>query len=244
MGWRPNIGNPAGLSWGMPDVDMTQAGEDFRFVAKNKCISLYFDMLWGHWSTQGPYYYIIAQLAWNPYLDVDTVMDDYYTRAFGPASQDLKEYWELMEKTRHDFVAKIPNKYRVYGIYAAYNDAFFEKAESLLDEANVKLANSEEKYKARVDFVRKGFEFTRLVVETRALMQKFEEGKMMDSIIADKVKQNWERAAKMRKEFPKFAINFNAVFYEIDHKRSIGMHPDNPLQGKAKREFESQKDLD
>lgn len=244
MAWRPNIGNPAGFTWGMPDVDMTEAGKDFRFAADNKCISLYFDMLWGHWSTQGPYYYIIFQLAWNPYINVQAVMDDYYKRAFGPASQELKQYWELMEKTRHDFVSRVPNKNRVFGLPSVYTPEFFAKAGSLLEKADAKLAGADDKYKKRVDFVRRGFEFTRLLIDTRTLMQKFEESNLKDSKTADKVKQNWVTADKMRKEFPPFAINFNAVFLEKEHKRMTGLHPDNPLAGKQKKEFESLEDLD
>jgi hypothetical protein len=40
MMWRPNLGNPAGLSWGMPDISITQAAEDFRFAADGHCIGL------------------------------------------------------------------------------------------------------------------------------------------------------------------------------------------------------------
>ena len=75
-------------------------------------------------------------------------------------------------------------------------------------------------------------------------MQKFEESNLKDSKTADKVKQNWVTADKMRKEFPPFAINFNAVFLEQKHSRMTGLYPDNPLEGKKKKEFESLKDLD
>ncbi|MCL4195496.1 MAG: DUF4838 domain-containing protein, partial [Thermoguttaceae bacterium] len=76
--WRPNLGSPAGLSWGMPDVAMTQAGEDFRFAADTHCLGLYFDLFWLHWATQGPHYYTLAHLAWNPRPDVAALMDDNY----------------------------------------------------------------------------------------------------------------------------------------------------------------------
>ena len=81
--WRPNLGSPAGLSWGMPDVAMTQAGEDFRFAADTHCLGLYFDLFWLHWANQGPHYYALVHLAWNPQADVAAVMDDYYERGFG-----------------------------------------------------------------------------------------------------------------------------------------------------------------
>ena len=118
--WRPNLGSQAGLSWGMPDVAMTQAGEDFRFVADKHCLGLFFDLFWFHWATQGPHYYALAHLAWNPHADVGAVMDDYYQRGFGPAAADLKAYWELLERTRMEFVAEEPSRQRAYDLPKKY----------------------------------------------------------------------------------------------------------------------------
>lgn len=39
--WRPNLGNPARLSWGLPDVAFTQMAEDFRFAADHDCLGIY-----------------------------------------------------------------------------------------------------------------------------------------------------------------------------------------------------------
>jgi len=114
--WRPNLGSPAGLSWGMPDVAMTQAGEDFRFAAETHCLGLYFDLFWQHWANQGPHYYALAHLAWNPQADVAAVMADYYERGFGPAASDVKAYWQLLERTRMEFVAEEPSRHRAFDL--------------------------------------------------------------------------------------------------------------------------------
>ena len=114
--WRPNLGSPAGLSWGMPDVAMNQAGEDFRFVADNHCGGLYFDLFWFHWATQGPHYYVLAHVAWDPYVDVPALMDDYYRRGFGLAAADVRAYWELLERRRMEFVAEEPSRLMLEGL--------------------------------------------------------------------------------------------------------------------------------
>lgn len=241
--WRPNLGSQAGLSWGMPDVAMTQAGEDFRFVADNHCIGLFFDMFWFHWATQGPHYYALAHLAWNPRADVQAVMDDYYQRGFGLAAPDVKAYWQLLERTRMEFVAEEPSRQRAFDLPKKYTSELFARAQAHLDGAAAKLANADEKYRRRLAFVRCGLDFTRLVVDTRAWMQKFEASKCKDADAKARVLANWQRAETLKKESPNFAINWQAVFRLPnpggEAKRVMGLHPDHPLSGRTLRELRS-----
>jgi len=241
LAWRPNLGSPVGLSWGMPDVGMRQAGEDFRFVADRGCMGLFFDMFWGHWATQGPHYYVLAHLAWNPRTDVPALMDDYYARGFGPAAAELKAYWSLLEKTRTDFLREVPNRHRAFDIPRKYTAALFAQAEALLNQADAKLAGAPDLYRRRVAFVRTGLEYTRMVVDTRAAMQKVEQSKGSDAEASARVKACWDAAARMRTTFSPLAINWIAVFRGPgggDNKRMMGLHPDNPLSGRTKREAE------
>lgn len=239
--WRPNLGNQAGLSWGLPDVAMTQAGEDFRFVADHHGQGLFFDMFWFHWATQGPHYYVLAHLAWNPYADVQAVMDDYYQRAFGPAAAELKAYWTLLEQTRMEFVRDNPSRQRAFDIPKKYTPELFARLQSYLDAADAKMAGADEKYRRRLHFVRCGLDYTKLVVDTRAWMQKLEASKGQDTDARTRVLTNWQIAAKMKAEFPPFAINWQAVFREPrpdgETKRIMGLHPDVPLSGRTLREL-------
>jgi hypothetical protein len=237
--WRPNLGSPVGQQWGMPDVSFQQTAEDFRFVAERRCIGLFFDMLWFHWSTQGPYYYLLAQLAWNPYADGQTIMDDYHRRAFGPGAAEMKAYWELLEQTRMDFVKESPNRYRAYDIPQKYTPELLAKAQTLLDAAAAKASGADAKYTRRVAFMRCGFDYTKLVVDTRAWMQRFEAGKGKDEQAKARVLANWDAVEKMKKTFPEFAVNWQAVFRAGgEGKRVMGLHPDHPLSGRVKREKE------
>lgn len=242
--WRPNLGNPVGLTWGMPDVAMTQASEDFRFAADTHCIGIYFDMFWYHWSTQGPYYYALAHLAWNPHTDVAALMDDYYLRAYGPAAADLKAYWELLERTRMEFVAAKPSRMRAFDLPEKYTPTFFVQAQAHLDAAAVKLASSDEKFRRRLHFSRCGLDFARLVVDTRAWMQKFEASQGKDNAAKEHVLANWIRVETMKKEFPAYAVNWQAVFRPPElgaarktTKRVEGLHPNSPITERTLREL-------
>ncbi len=242
--WRPNIGSPAGLSWGMPDVAMTQAGEDFRFAAEHHCLGLYFDLFWLHWSTQGPHYYALAHLAWDPLTDVAALMDDYYQRGYGPAAADVKAYWQLMERTRMEFVAEEPSRHRAFHLPRKYTPELFARAQSHLDAATAKLTAAEEKYRRRLRFIQYGLDYAKLVVDTRAWMGKLEASKGKDGDAKAHVLANWTRAAQMKEDSPEHAINWGAVFRAPDgksggdgNKRVMGLHPDAPLSGRTLKEL-------
>lgn len=93
--WRPNTGSPAGWQQGLPDVSIHQTIDDIKSLHKNNGIGIYIDAVWEHWATQGPQLYAMAQLLWDPEQDGEKILDDYYTRAFGTAAGDIREYFTL-----------------------------------------------------------------------------------------------------------------------------------------------------
>ena len=109
--------------------------------------------------------------------------------------------------------------------------------------AATKLASADEKYRRRLHFTRCGFEFTQLVVSTRAAMQKFEAGKGKDAAAKAQVLANWARVDVMEKEYPAFAINWHSVFAIGTpggrNKRTEGLHPDAPLSPRTLKEMSS-----
>lgn len=50
-----------------------------------------------NWATQGLNYYILAQLHWNPDLDVDALIDDYCRAGFGNGAEHVKRYLLRLE---------------------------------------------------------------------------------------------------------------------------------------------------
>ncbi|MFC1454324.1 DUF4838 domain-containing protein [Verrucomicrobiota bacterium] len=216
--WRPNTGSPGGWQQGQPDVSITQTIEDFKFIASNKCIGIYIDSVWEHWATVGPQYYVMAQLTWNPDQDGQAILDDYYHRGFGKAAGDIKAYWALLEKTREEYVSGD----RTYP--EVYNQAFFDKAYKLLDRASKAVAKAPEKYGKRVEFVRAGLDWTKLIVEVRDLMVRVKKSQGKDAEADKKVRANWQEMEQICKEHP-YAINWGPV--RPITPRMKGLHPDS-----------------
>ena len=47
---------------------------------------------------QGPNLYVMAKLMWDAEADVDALLDDYYSKLFGPAAQPVRAYWDALEE--------------------------------------------------------------------------------------------------------------------------------------------------
>jgi len=69
MIYRPNLWYWCGGVWGFPEVAMTKTIEDFRFLAETRCIGVSVDTWRQNWATQGPQYYLMAALAYDPLQD-------------------------------------------------------------------------------------------------------------------------------------------------------------------------------
>ncbi len=213
--YRPNLPGEGGLYKMLPDVPFGRAMETFRYLAEHNCTGISLDTINESWTTQGPLYYLMAHLAWNPFQDGYAIMDDYYRRGFGPAAGQLKAYWTLLEETRNRMVddkLTFPQ---------AYNAAFYKRAASLLDEADAVVAKAPEIYRRRIAFVRVGLEFTRKMIEVRDLMARYKNSKGEDKEAADRVRALWKELEPIAKE----KENYFFAHYLLGEQRP-GLDPD------------------
>ncbi len=214
LGWRPN----ASGWWrnGFPDTQMQQTMEDWRFVAENNTISITIDTPSEFWSTQGPIYYLIGNLTWDPYQDPHALMEDYYSRAFGKAAGTMTEYWERMEAA--SIIAQGGR-----GDPSAFDEEFFTTAYSLLDTAKAEVAGEREKYGQRIEFVRAGLDYARLYLELLVVIEKH--NATQDPDAAERAREIWAEFERIGTDYP------YAIYWEhIRPQRSIMQrwHPDWP----------------
>ena len=183
--YRPNLPGGSGMYEMLPDVPFGRATETFRFMAEHNCTGMFFDTIDECWPTQGPLYYLMAHLAWNPCQDGYAIMDDYYRRGFGPAAGQLKAYWTLMEETRNRLVD------RKLTYVQAYDAAFFKRADDLLNGADAVVAKAPEIYRRRLAYVRVGLDFTRKLIEAKELSTRYK----TDKEAADRMRALWKEIA-------------------------------------------------
>ncbi|MCL4205958.1 MAG: DUF4838 domain-containing protein [Pirellulaceae bacterium] len=226
--WRPNTGSPGGWQQGLPDLSVAQTIRDLKFVADHHCIGIYIDGVWEHWATQGPQYYVMAQLIWDPSRDGRAVLDDYYARAFGPAAEHVRAYYELLEQARMAYVEQLGYEAGAFNLPQLYTDDLLSRASGHLQRAAAVIDTEPAGERAdllgrRIAFVRAGLAFTQLCVENIGSMQGYWNER--DEMVAQRVRENWQRMERICQEHP-YAINWGPV--RPTTPRMLGLHPDYP----------------
>jgi hypothetical protein len=171
---RPNLlhGGDA-----FPAVYVHKLADDLKLCHKTGMTATDFDSLVHHWATQGLNYYVLAKLLWKPEADVDALVDDYCRAGFGPAADEVKAYFEELERLTSDIAEafeataeRVKKAYdvkrRVRWYYLAPSWYTAERLAGLADrlERAERAAQGEERALARVRFLREGLRYA----ETRA----------------------------------------------------------------------------
>jgi len=207
--FRPNLWYWGGGLWGFPELSLEKTEEDMRFVAENGTMGLYIDGQTGHWATIGPMYYLLARMAWDPYLDGKQVMDDYYKRGFGKAAGTISQYWELLEEANRRLVTH-PD-YSPFGlgspalvvlIQEIYTRELLNQAHDLLAQASAEVSGEPAQYGERIAFLKTGLEFTDLMVQAINAMSLVREsgGKDRDSVV--KAGELWQEIDRLCQDNP------------------------------------------
>lgn len=194
--WRPNLWTRAGR-WGLPEISMKNQEGIFRLVAESNGIGVYFDTIWEHWATHGPMLYLLAQLTWNPRLDADQIMAEYYRRGFGPAADEVRKYWEGMDTLMDNPI----------GQPIGLSDEFLNKSDQLLAGAAAKVAKGPQIYRDRVEFVRDGLTYTRLMLDFLKLQYALIEEGTYSPEANPQVEAEWKKIEAWCKNHPEYAIN-------------------------------------
>ena len=221
--WRPNTGSPAGWQQGLPDVSIAQTIENIRFAAENRCVGIHIDAVWEHWATQGPQYYVMAQLFWNPTKNAEAILTDYYRRAFGPAAHDVRRYFETMEQARMAFVTKNGYGGGFSEFPNLYTEGLLNRAGRHLRQAAANAESALKIHRDRVAIIQAGLTYTELLAETIRLMTSYWSRK--DQRLAKQVSDNWKEMETLVQANP-FAINWGPV--RPTTPRMKGLHPDAP----------------
>jgi hypothetical protein len=162
----------------MPHVFAHQFADEFRHAVQSGIIATDFDSLTGQWSTQGTNLYLLARLHVRPDAPADDLLAEYY-QAFGAAAPHVKAYFDYWEKFTMDGRERIngvmrerqASRWRSYAkaADAAFPLTAFAPAEAILQKAAASVAGDQEAA-ARVEFLRKGLEHTKLCVRVASLV--------------------------------------------------------------------------
>ncbi|MGM0378066.1 MAG: DUF4838 domain-containing protein [Bacteroidota bacterium] len=215
--WRPNT--PGYLNIGYPYFSIDQTIKDLKLVGEKNAIGITIDGMLEHWGTQGPLYYFMGQLAWDPSKDAEKLVNDYFNRGFAEGADDIKKYWDYMAEYRDKLNNSKKNHWEIY------DKGFFNKANSILDDAHKRLTGKPELYQKRVNFLRVGLKYFELIIDNKKYMHKYLKSEKTDQEAENRVRENWKKIEKIATsdEYP-FSINWSPS--RPGNSRMRNLHPD------------------
>ena len=163
---------------------------------------------WSDWIYDVQNLYVAGKLMWDPSADVDAILDEYYTKFFGPAAGPVRQFHEEMEKAwaENGFVSKDQWDYQQVW-RKTYPPEFVDRMMGLLKEA-VKLAGDREPYAWRAKKLLAGYEpFERNAQLFKGLDKETNPKDVTVPVVAGKpVDADWEKAVVLRN----FVDSYNA----------------------------------
>lgn len=225
--YRPNYLHDG---WTMPMMDTRQSGELFKYAYEHGMKGAWFDTLSGQWAVQGPKLYMHMRLLAKPEMDIDDILDEYYS-VFGPAAPHVRAYFEYWERYAVDNLDRtLPvlknlgvSRWRRFNLKAheVFPPASFAPAQALLEKAHqAARRDPNPEYAQRVEFLQVGLTHAELCVKLAAAF-------------------NGER--QVQRSSPQFAQVHNALrelvqfrkkhehlfFFDLAYNASKELRPDN-----------------
>lgn len=207
--YRPNV-LCQGYHQGFPLVNFSHKfAEDFKYMADNSMLGTDFDSIFKMWSTQGLDYYVIAELNWNPYANVDEIIDD-YCKGFGKGWKHIRKYWDDVETITN--LGAVDEKLHMLDPFTPKRVA---KLAGYLDAA-VKEAGGDEGAVARIAFLRSGLDFTDMQAKAFRMSNKVKADRKDAKLKAEGKKVLNEKWTYMRDLFMRYPMSIDpglARFY-------------------------------
>ena len=207
--YRPNL-LCQGYHQGFPLVNFSHKfAEDFKYMADNAMLGTDFDSIFNMWSTQSLNYYVIAKLNWDPYLDVDEIIDDYCKSGFGKGWKNIRKYWGRVEEITN--LGALNEKQHMLDPYTP--EVIAELAEYL--DSTVKEAGGDIKVLAKIEFLRAGLEFTDMQAKAFRMNNRVKADRKDEKLKAASQKVLDEKWTYMRNLFMKYpmAIDVGGAYF-------------------------------
>lgn len=158
---RPNL---LGGGMGWPVNFARRLGQDMKqFIAGGLTVTD-FDCCYQHWAQKGLTYYVLAEVLWNPQVDVDELIRDYCQAGWGSAAAEIEQYFLALERKTDEIYhssSYAGRKDTPEVIAAFYTDEFLNECQGYLDAARQKAAG-DQTVLARIDFLQPAVTYARL----------------------------------------------------------------------------------
>lgn len=157
----------------MPYIFTRQISESMPVLFKAGLVGMYGEIQ-KDFATQGPNYFLVSQMMWNPSIDPQKVLARYY-QGFGLAGSAIRAYFDTFEQAILDHQSAIPDfSYRqlIYSWPEVFDLATLKQAGEYLDQARKDVLNADDIYRRRVEFIGVGYEYTQIMMKLLTLYRR------------------------------------------------------------------------
>lgn len=154
----------------VPFAKFSTWNHDIPYLQSKGCLGVNIETF-PAWSIMGPTIYHSAKILYDPDMDSDVVMEDYYTMLYGPKAAPLmKDYWNSIDQAFQNLRSESGC---FFALHLVYTPEFRKKLQGLLDES-LELTKGNELQHARVQFANKGMMMAHGYMEHREHLNKGE----------------------------------------------------------------------
>jgi hypothetical protein len=90
----------------MPKVDIHQSAKRIRYIVGSGLARHFYQEFYGIYPLDGMVGYVEQEMIWDPRLDEDKLLDEYYPKFFGKAAPPMKSFYEALEAGYTQWLAK------------------------------------------------------------------------------------------------------------------------------------------
>lgn len=137
----------------LPMFKFTPCKVEFPYLADKGLTYMTIEVL-SNWYLYGPQIYLSLKQSYDPKLDADKLMEDYYTKFYGPAAAPMKAYWVGIDEATKNLPSHSGG---FFGLEGIYTPEFMRACESRLKQA-ADLAKGDPIYSERVAMHASGFQ--------------------------------------------------------------------------------------
>jgi len=81
----------------IPKMDVHQSAKRIRYIVGSGRARHLYQECYGTWPLSGMVFHVENELLWDPRLDEDAILDEYYTKFYGPAAAPMKRLYDALE---------------------------------------------------------------------------------------------------------------------------------------------------
>lgn len=161
----------------LPTFKFTACKKEFPYLKDHGLSAMTIEVL-SNWHIYGPQIYLSLRMAYAPKADADAIMEDYYTKFYGPAAAPMKEYWLGIDAAQDHCKSHAGS---FFGLQEIYTPLFLKECDQRLARA-AKAAQGQKVFADRVALHTEGFKSAVEYQQIRRLMAQGDFAKAKETL--------------------------------------------------------------